>query len=386
LSESLFVASHHVILRFVFTPRRYRWIILLVVLASLGCLGHGPAVRLLKARAFLTLLSTPSLPVGGLSLIEEDVTVTGTHGPIRARLYRPTRRERRHGIVVAHGIHYQGIDERRLVPFARALANAGLTVLTPELVDLADYRLTRSSVDGIEAAVDYLVHRTDLLDRDRVGLMGFSFAGGLSLVAAAEPKTARQLDYVMSVGGHHNLDRVFHFLLTNEVMTPNGVVQAKAHDYGLAVLLYAHLREFAAGPELTLTQNAFRAWLHEDRETARAVAHSLQGNASRLFHLLEAQKLSELAPELKAAVERYRPELAALSPEGRLQQIPVPVYLLHGAHDAVIPPSETDFADLELAGRPHDALVTPLIEHVEISHEAGLREKLGLVAFMAHIF
>jgi pimeloyl-ACP methyl ester carboxylesterase len=78
-------------------------------------------------------------------------------------------------------------------------------------------------------------------------------------------------------------------------------------------------------------------------------------------------------------------ELAALSPRGRLATIGVPVYLLHGTHDSVIPPSEVEWAALELAARPHDALVTPLLEHVSVAGAAGLGDKLALVRFLAHM-
>jgi hypothetical protein len=63
----------------------------------------------------------------------------------------------------------------------------------------------------------------------------------------------------------------------------------------------------------------------------------------------------------------------------------VPVYLLHGSSDSVIPPSETEWAGLELAGVPHRALVSPLIEHVEVNKSAGLVDELELVDFMAQI-
>jgi hypothetical protein len=38
------------------------------------------------------------------------------------------------------------MNERRMVPFARELARAGLVVMTPEMTDLADYRITRQGV------------------------------------------------------------------------------------------------------------------------------------------------------------------------------------------------------------------------------------------------
>jgi hypothetical protein len=61
------------------------------------------------------------------------------------------------------------------------------------------------------------------------------------------------------------------------------------------------------------------------------------------------------------------------------------VYLLHGSHDSVIPPSETDWAALELGPHPHDALVSPLLEHVSVAGESDLGDKLALVKFMANM-
>jgi hypothetical protein len=51
----------------------------------------------------------------------------------------------------------------------------------------------------------------------------------------------------------------------------------------------------------------------------------------------------------------------------------------------VIPPSETAFAALELSSQPHEALVSPLLEHVSVAGAAGLGEKLALVRFMANM-
>jgi len=45
----------------------------------------------------------------------------------------------------------------------------------------------------------------------RVGMMGMSFAGGLALVAAADPTYAEDIGFVVSVGGHDDLGRVLRF-------------------------------------------------------------------------------------------------------------------------------------------------------------------------------
>ena len=361
-------------------------------------LGWGAIARYARAAQFLQRLAHPpsadAIALSAPKVTSQDVTIAGEHGPIRARLYFRADRPKGTGIVVAHGVHYQGIDERRLVPFARGLAESGLTVLTPELTDLADYRITSSGVGVIRDSVRYLATNSEHVTGDRVGLLGFSFAGGLSLVAAEDPETSRALSFVTSVGGHHDLRRVLRFLIHNEIETPKGIVHMPAHEYGLVVLVYGNLEHFVPEADLLSMRAAFKAWLKEDRKAAREFAEArTTPEADALWQLLESGKLQSLAPQLDALLESQHDELDALSAAGKLARITVPVYLLHGSHDSVIPPSETDAAGLELDAAEHQelavaghlALVSPLLEHVEVSKSAGLGDELALVSFMAQL-
>jgi dienelactone hydrolase len=364
-----------------------RWAVVAgLCLAAL--VGWLPAMRHVRAVQFLQRLSeAPAAQATRSAVVQsEDVTIPGKDGPIRGRLYFRGDTPARGGIVVAHGVHYRGIDERRLVPFARALAESGLTVLTPELAEIADYRITRGGVDVIRDSVHYLASRRDRVASEQVELLGFSFAGGLSLVAAQDVATAAKLSSVTSVGGHHDLRRVLRFLIHNEIETPKGIVRSQAHEYGLVVLIYGNLEHFVPAADLPAMRAGFQAWLQEDRKRAReSVTSCTSPEVERLWQLLEDQRLQTLAPELDGLLASQSAELAALSSVGRLQQLTLPVYLLHGSHDSVIPPSETDAAALELEGAEHQALVSPLLEHVEVSKTAGLAEKLALVSFMARL-
>ncbi|HEX2673249.1 MAG TPA: hypothetical protein VHM25_20350, partial [Polyangiaceae bacterium] len=168
--------------------------------------------------------------------------------------------------------------------------------------------------------------------------------------------------------------------------TPTGILPLKAHEYGLVVLLYGNLEQFVPASDLSPMRAGFKAWLQEDRKAARELAKArTTPEANQLWDLLEAGKLQTLSPRLDALLEAQQAQLAALSPAGRLAAASVPVYLLHGAHDNVIPPSETDAANVELGAARHLALVSPLIEHVEVSKSAGLGDQLALVSFMAQL-
>jgi pimeloyl-ACP methyl ester carboxylesterase len=350
-------------------------------------LAAAPLSRWARAVEFLSDLAGPApTETPATKLVEEETTIAGPSGPIRARLYFRADRARGPGVVVAHGVHHDGIDEKRLLAFSRALARSGRVVVTPELAELADYRITASGVDVLRRAVAYTRGRKDHVEGERVGLIGFSFAGGLALVAAADPGVARDLSFVTSVGGHHDLTRVLGFLVHDRIETPSGPRTQKAHEYGLVVLLYGHLERFVPASDLEPMRAGVKAWLEEARPRARRLAAGRKAPESeRLWKLLESGRIQSLAPELDAILTTKRSELAALSPRGRLATIGVPVYLLHGTHDSVIPPSEVEWAALELDARPHDALVTPLLEHVSVAGAAGIGEKLALVRFLAHM-
>ncbi|HEX4337453.1 MAG TPA: hypothetical protein VH062_16175 [Polyangiaceae bacterium] len=357
-----------------------RVILAWLVAAALGMAAYGPARRIVDSATLLTELGEKNPPAPRVTVTNLVLAAGATR--FRARVYRPEGVIRRCA-VVGHGVHWKGIDEPRLENFASRLAARGVLVLTPELAELADYQITRRGADVLSATVRAL---SDTCNGERVGLVGFSFAGGLALLAATEPDVNAHLAYVTSVGGYDDLSRELTFLLTDHVETLNGKVPRKAHEYGLVVLLYEHLDAFVPEEDLATMHLAVRAWLREDRAHAWAFAsRRTTERAERLFIELVTGHRDAFRSGLEPLLAGEKAQERALSPSGRIARIPVPVYLLHGKGDSVIPPEETLWADRELAGRSHVALVSPLIEHVEISGAPTLGDQWALVRFMAHL-
>jgi pimeloyl-ACP methyl ester carboxylesterase len=173
-------------------------------------------------------------------------------------------------------------------------------------------------------------------------------------------------------------------LLTDKVETLEGPLERRAHEYGLVVLLYEYLPSFVSEEDLPYMRPAIRAWLQEDRSLAWALAsQATTEGAERLFTALTRRETKAVRETMARVLSSQADTLRALSPAGRLNEIPVPVYLLHGTGDSVIPPEETAWADKELGARPHRALITPLIEHVELDKNFRVGDALDLVDFMA---
>ena len=102
------------------------------------------------------------------------------------------------------------------------------------------------------------------------------------------------------------------------------------------------------------------------------------------MELLYNHHIEPLAEEMKQVIAQYHSDMAAVSPHGHLQSLHVPVLLLHGSADNVIPPTELlwlqrDVPSADLVA----ALITPVLSHVSMEGKPTLADNLRLVHFMA---
>jgi pimeloyl-ACP methyl ester carboxylesterase len=320
-------------------------------------------------------------------------------GPIRARLYIPKDKDKDNrdkdndnkeknwpdapGIVLVHGVHHLGIDEPRLVAFARALSSSGIRVLTPELLALADYRVDPSSVD----LIGYSARALSAQLGQKVGVLGLSFAGGLSLLAAADPRFAPCIRFVVSVGAHDDLGRVSQFLISNAIERPDGTtLRMTAHEYGALILIYSHLNEFFPPADVPAAHETLRLLLWEKVDESRKEGEQLSSSSRQRMELLYNHQVEPLADELRQSIARHQAEMAPVSPHGNLGALQVPVLLLHGEADNVIPSSELLWLQRDVPPAAlKSALISRAISHVALGGEPSLADRWKLVRFMAQI-
>jgi len=334
-------------------------------------------------------------------IVEPDTTVPTRHGAIRARLYRPDSIRR--AVLLVPGVHAMGIDEPRLTGLSNELAATGLAVLTMELPDLAHYQFTTRTVDIIEDGARWLAGRQDVATDGRIGLMGISFAGGLSMVAAGRPALKDRLAFVFSFGGHGDLPRVLRYLCSGiEPLKPGDPPGTtphfrQPHDYGVAVILVGiadrivppeqvePLRHgivtFLTASQVDLVDKSRAAPIFED---ARRQAAALPEPAASLMKSVNDRDVKGLGARLLPTLDRldFPP---SLSPEESAAPS-APAYLLHGIDDTVIPSVET----LLLAHHLEDktkvkTLLSGLITHAEVDKSAAAGDVIKLVGFWADL-
>lgn len=373
------------------TSIRGRRLLLLAMLATFLLAGLAlahPVNTHLRAMSALLRFSSPKatgFPVRFAlhPITEETLSAQTPWGALRYRLYRPADVENPPGIVLLHGIHDLGIEEPRLTSFARALSGTGVEIMTPELRDLADYRVTPHTVDAIGISAVIL---STQLKAPKVGVAGLSFAGGLSLLAASKPEYAQRIAFVAAIGAHDDLIRVSKFFATNTVENPDGTINPfPAHEYGVLVLAYAHLDHFFSAEDVPVARETLRLWLHEKPDAAMSAARQLSAEGQKTLDLI-LHHHDALRPKLLEEIEAHRDEMAPVSPHGQIGNLTVPVYLLHGAGDNVIPPTESLWLAHDLpATQMKRLLISPALIHVNMDEKVTLRQQWELVDFIAQV-
>lgn len=329
-------------------------------------------------------------------------TIPTRHGEVPARVYRP-HDDITQAVVLTPGVHAMGIEEPRLKALAGDLAASGVAVLTIGLPDLMRYRFTPEATDQIEDAAAWLAAQSALARDGTVGLMGISFAGGLSVVAAGRPAIRDQVAFVFSFGGHGDLPRVLHYLSTGlRPLPPEAPLGAAPeyhppHDYGVAVILNSLADRMVPPDQVAALRHGIETFLTASQltlvdmdqaratyEESRRLAASLPEPSATLMRMVNARDTRALGAQLLPVLENIEIYPDAVSPE---QSPPPagPVYLLHGTDDTVIPAVETRLLahHLEAQGAEVHALLSDLITHAEVDRSAAIREIWRLVAFWA---
>ncbi len=362
-----------------------------VVLCVVAAAFAWPWVRVnVQALAVLDRIADRAVPVpiGWIAsgpVMTSEIMLPLASGSVRARLYTPVHHPHAPAIMVIHGVQYLGIDEPRLVAFAAAMSACGLRVLTPELPDIKDYHVGAHSIASIGDAAMWLDHQNE--DRP-VGVMGLSFSGSLSLLAAAEPKYGPDIRFVVAAGSEAEMSRVANYYITGKDPRPDGSVEVlPPHEYGALVLEYTNLQDFVLAPDLDAVRRVLREHLYEDVSAERAALAKLTPTQAAEAKLLMDTTSPITRRELAESNALHLDAMAGVSPQGHLAKLTAAVYLLHGEADNVIPSAETLWLEREIPRQDMKAvLISPVISHLDLGDKGPtFEDQWRLVHFFAGI-
>ncbi len=260
-------------------------------------------------------------------------------GGIDAKLYLPREKGRHPAVLFNQGLisgSMRGIANF----FPRYITSLGMAVLVPVYEGHLEERLVPGDTEHVVEAFDYLCSH-DEVDPERVGMLGFSYGGLLSLIGAEDSRISGKVRYVIDVCGPSDIWGMVPFVCTDGKASR----RAKAlmgRTFREAVA--ESLREGrAASDDLTLYKDK---WLIDE-----ILSTEDKGALAGLT--------SELGPVMSSFFDSF-------SPVQRASRIRTRVLFVHGREDTVVP--------FEQSERMHEAILA-----------AGGRSELLPIEGLGHI-
>jgi pimeloyl-ACP methyl ester carboxylesterase len=156
------------------------------------------------------------------------------------------------------------------------------------------------------------------------------------------------------------------------------------HEYGPLIVINDEAGDFFAPQDASNARRAIKLLLSGNGEASEELTKTMTPADQETMQNIYHKQWQTFGPAILSEIEKRSEQLAAASPAGRLRFVHVPVLLLHGSDDNVIPHTEELWLKREiLQDELRDALITPAIAHVQVGHKLTLRERLALVHWIA---
>ncbi len=257
-------------------------------------------------------------------------------GTVTASMFHPATPGRHGAVVMVLGVGplpLSGLADR----FAEALAREGVVVLIPQSSALLAERLLPEETDAFEQSVALLAGQDDV-DPTRLGFIGLSAAGGLSVVAAARPALRDRVRFVNALGGYYDATQLLLDVASRSIDVDGEVRPWEPEERTQRVLAIALTETVADPSERALLDQAFvqhadvadSAWDGASQEAANVRALLVGGR--------DREATSSVIARLSPAA---RARLVAISPSSYLSDVHAHLYLMHDTGDQFIPFTQT---------------------------------------------
>ncbi|MFQ5534310.1 MAG: hypothetical protein ACE5EM_05750 [Sphingomonadales bacterium] len=338
--------------------------------------------RAVEAASVLAALSAPLDPATGDDVDAPPIAKTVNYRvqgrEFSADLYH-TGRDAKAALVLVPGLAPKGRLDPRLVATARVLARARFQVLVPDIPNLRALRVSPADTRHVAGAIEFLARLPVAAGGGALGVMAFSYAAGPTLLAVPTAKAGSHVDFVVTVGGYHDLEAVITFFTTGMFRQP-GEAEWRQHPPN------------SHGKWVFILSNADRLEDRADRQILTTIAR---------------RKLADLDADIDDLAVRLGPDGAAVLAvadnrdprrvRDRIARLPAPIradikalslidldwsrlgarlLLVHGRDDGIIPYSES-MALAQAAGAQAELFLADHLAHVDFG-STGLQDTLTL--------
>jgi pimeloyl-ACP methyl ester carboxylesterase len=238
-----------------------------------------------------------------------------------------------------------------------ALASSGAVAIVPEVPEWRELQLAPEQALPTILATLKAVREHPQARPGPIGLAAFSFGTPQALEAATHPDVARELGCLVGFGGYCDLERTIRFQITGVHEWEGRTYRSETDPYGRWIVAANYLTQAEGFEQHGEVREALVDLAIEagDRQApirgpfylafAERARSELPARSRPVFDLLvhpgrpdpEPEQAEKLVVALAGAARRASP---LNEPASRLGAVEVPVHLLHGRADTLIPFTE----------------------------------------------
>ncbi len=253
----------------------------------------------------------------------------------KTRYYIPLKNSSQKTILLIHGMSILGIEDPRLIELSQNLCCSGFLVVTPEFEELKQLKIEYSTIDNIIDVLKSLKFKSNIIGADNLGLFLISFTGGLGLISASNKEVAKFIKVILVIGGYSDFSSTVSYVLEDK----------NSDEYGRLIFLYNFI-------DLVIDKSEnLKSILYEAAVDNAIKRYGKDSVANKLIQNLDKRdreiyqniwNQSDYSVKLGREIFESLSHLAQkMSPIEYVERMDVPISLLHGRDDRVIPETET---------------------------------------------
>ena len=279
-------------------------------------------------------------------------------------------------------------DHPKMIMLGQVLAQNGFKVYIPRIPPLKKLDITIINVQWFTCFYQWIIN-TEKVNPQKILMAGMSYGGGLMLRMLKEINNKVPLPKsVLTFGTYSDAHSLFHYFLTGSISANGKQFQIPPHEWGLVVIFQNYLKNLQTNWDSSELQKAIQLKIQDD-VNCDILINKLPDFQKEMFHsIMSGTSTPEVKKLAQTILKNEQESFKHLSPKYWAEDISEKVFIMHGAHDSMVPFTES----IQLADYlPNTELcISYLYEHNEFSSNGGfffkIKELIKLLQFYAKLF
>jgi pimeloyl-ACP methyl ester carboxylesterase len=305
--------------------------------------------------------------------MRQEIAYPKPNGEGMADIYRIPDERKRAAVLIFLGANATGRDDKDVINLGNALSRAGFVVMFSWSPTMGlQNNIDPNEIESLVWAFQYLKSQ-DYVDRDRIGMGGFSVGGSFAMVAAADPRIRDDVVFLNSFGAYYNMRDLFL-----QVASRSTFYRGQREPWDVDRLTWrVFANELIETLDNPVERDLFTRHYLRGQEAPLGQLEAVSEQARTVRRLLEGttpQHAEDLLMQLPAD---FHEEMASISPSEHMSDLKARLLIMHDRRDLLIPAAESRRLARALEGEGRGDFrytETEIFEHVRAGSSGNIWE------------